>query len=452
MARIIHFEERLTNFYRYPAICKFHDQIDDYEGFVSYLDRPHPGTHLVYVYVHIPFCESMCNYCPFYHTYYHHTDADTMSRFADAVVKEIEHYASRLFFSGTPIVNVNFGGGTPFLLPTHLLERILNALFDNFNVQDGAVVSIEGDPEVLQDKDKLRALKALGVTRASFGLQTFNERLRRKLRVKSSVRDVYKAVAALRKSGYDEWGCDMLYNCPEQNVTEIRYNVDRLCELEPSIVDVYDLNISPNTKLAKLVTLGHFSKPPSNRSEIEQFAALRETFFEHDYRQVRSVNFAPPGVEINRWGILHQFSEDVLGIGPSARSFLYGGQRNYRNLCSTERYIEEVEAGRFPIEAGNIAPPKVLDERDMVLFPYYMEVEKSSIDYPRFESRIEDMIASGYVEDRGDSIALTELGRLWAGNVQYYFHSEEEKEAMAKSMFASLRQGTNLFNQDAVNV
>jgi hypothetical protein len=87
-----------------------------------------------------------------------------------------------------------------------------------------------------------------------------------------------------------------------------------------------------------------------------------------------------------------------------------------------------------------------------MLFPYYLEVPKSSLNYPRFRDKIEDMVRSGYVEDRGDTLALTELGRLWPGNIQYYFHSDEEKEAMANSMFFSLQKGTNLFNQDRVNV
>jgi coproporphyrinogen III oxidase-like Fe-S oxidoreductase len=447
MAATVAFKERLTNFYRYPRICLFQDPVEDQRQIASYLDQPHPGEKLVYIYIHVPFCTSMCNYCPFYHTYWGHSGAGERARFVDAVVAELRMYASRTFFRGTPVCNVNFGGGTPFLLETHHLARILETVQREFAMAERPVISIEGDPIALQDRDKLAALKACGFTRVSFGLQTFNERLRKKLRVDSSGIDVYRCVDAVTKS-FDEWGCDILYNCPDQNVTEIRYNVDRICELEPSIVDAYDLNISPNTKLSKLVAFGHFRTNPSNRSEIEQFAALRETFLEHGFEQVRSVNFKPPRGPLHRNGILHQFSEDVLGIGPSARTFLYSGGRNYRNHCSTEKYVASVEKGELPIEAGNVVPASVLEERDMVLFPYYLEVAKSSINYPRFAPKIAEMVASGYVEDRGATIALTELGKLWAGNVQYHFHSDEEKAAMGRSMFRSLQEGRNLFNQD----
>lgn len=448
----VKFSERLTNFYRYPKICRFQDQIQDEDRFLSYLQNRHPGTKQVYIYIHIPFCTSTCNYCPFYHVYYHHVPEETRARFVEAVVKELTRYADEPFFSKTPIVNINFGGGTPFLLDLKYLERILSTLYLKFHVVKDPVVSIEGDPIALQDQAKLRALKALGMTRASFGIQTFNERVRRKLSVQSAVSDIYKCVESLDKCGYDEWGCDMLYNCPEQNVTEIRFNVDRICELQPSIVDVYDLNISPNTRLSTLVTGNRFTSNPSNQKEIEQFRAIQETFAEHGFEQVRSVNFKPRAAPVQDHGILYQFSHDVLGIGPSARTFLYTAGRNYRNHCSVEAYIQDLENNRYPIEAGNEVPPAVLEERDLVLFPYYLQVRKDSLNYARFKDKIDDMIESGYVEQTGEDLRLTPLGRLWAGNVQYYFHTEEEKAAMAKSALLSLQHGTNLFNQDHVNV
>ena len=449
---MINFEERLTNFYRYPRICLFQDKIEDSREITSFLQDPHPGQKLSYIYIHIPFCTSMCNYCPFYHTFYGHSNEDQITRFVDAIVLELKKYARQPFFQTTSIVNINFGGGTPMVLDTKHLARMLTTVFEEFNVASNPVVSMEGDPRALQDKDKLSTLKSLGLTRASFGLQTFNERLRKQLKVESDVIDVYKCVEVLDRAGIDEWGADLLYNCPEQNLAEIQFNVDRLCELGPSIVDAYDLNISPNTKLAKLVVSDYFSAAPSNRKEIEQFRAIQERFGEHDYEQVRSVNFKPPGVEIDRNGILHQFSEDVIGIGPSARTFLYSAGRNFRNHCSTQKYIEDLQADRFPVEAGNVVPPEVLEERDMMLIPYYLQVPKSSINYTRFADKIDDMVESGYMFDSEDTVGLTELGKLWAGNVQYHFHSDEEKEAIAESTFRSLQNGVNLFNQDQVNV
>lgn len=449
---MIVFEERLTNFYRYPRICYFQDKIENNSDLMSYLQTPHPGVKQTYIYIHIPFCTSMCNYCPFYHTFYGHTNEEAIGEFVDAIILELKKYARQPFFSTTSVVNINFGGGTPLVLETHHLVRILSTVFDEFRVDPDPVVSIEGDPRALQNKEKLKELKQLGLTRASFGLQTFNEKLRKQLMVESDVIDVYKCVDTLASAGITEWGADMLYNCPNQNVTEIQFNIDRLCELGPSIVDAYDLNISPNTKLAHLVVNDFFSSKPSNRNEIEHFRAMKERFEDHGYVQNRSVNFKPQGVVTNPKGILHQFSEDVLAIGPSARTFLYSAGRNYRNHCSTAKYIEDLQADRFPVEAGNIVPPHVLEERDMMLVPYYLTVPKSSINYARFKPQIDEMVESGYMFDDAECVGLTELGKHWAGNIQFHFHSAEEKEAIATSTFSSIRSRVNLFNQDTVNV
>lgn len=445
------FTERLTNFYRYPGICRFQDKIEDMESFLSFLNTPHPRERQVVIYLHIPFCRSMCNYCPFYKVFYKKLDKETMDRFVDMMVLELKKYAREPFFQNVPIVNVNMGGGTPMVLETRHLQKLLTTIYTHFNTKECEVVSIEGDPITLQDKDKINALKEMGLTRVSFGIQTFNEKLRKKLNVESTVPDIYKTVDTLENCDIAEWGCDLLYNCPDQNVNEIRYNVDRICEMRPSVVDIYDLNISPNTVVHKMMEKNQFKSIPTNQKEISMFKAVMETFAENDFEQVRSVNFQPRGYRYSSKGLLFTFSADIIAVGPSARTFLYSGQRNYRNLCSVEKYIESLARDQYPIEAGNVATDKILEERDMVLFPYYLKLHKNEINYNRFKDKIHDMVESGYIKENGDFLELTELGKLWAGSVQYYFHSEYEKDKMAKSMFLCLQKKKNLFNQDSMN-
>ena len=332
MAKKVLFEQKLTNFYRYPGICSYQDRIEDREEFLSYLKkRPKERKRQTVIYIHVPFCRSMCIYCPFYKLFYKRLSHERMQEFIDSMVMEIERYAREPFFQDVTVSNINMGGGTPMVLETRHLERLLSAVYDNFKMDDEPVISIEGDPITLQDEDKLRSLIEIGLTRTSFGIQSFNEGLRRKLGVESYVIDIYRAVRTIEKVNLTEWGCDLLYNCPDQNVNEIRFNVDRICELHPTVVDVYDLNISPNTGLQKLLDKGYFRTKPSNKNEIEMFKAMMETFEENEYSHVRSVNFEPKGYKHSTKGLLYAFSADLLAIGPSARTFLYTGARNYRN-------------------------------------------------------------------------------------------------------------------------
>jgi len=445
------FKEKLTNFYRYPSICGFQDSIENIDSFMNKLNTDNKIERDTMIYIHIPFCRSMCIYCPFYKVHVNSIDYEAKKRFVDCLVLELEKYSKEAFFKNVPIVNVNIGGGTPMLLEIEFYYLILSAIHKNFNMEKCEVISIEGDPIALQDKDKLKELKNMGMTRTSFGIQTFNEVLRKKLGVDSTVPDIYKAVTTLDKCGVTEWGCDMLYNCPEQNVTEIKYNVDRICDLEPTIVDVYDLNISPNTKLQKLLDTDYFKSKPSNRNEIEMFSAIMETFAKNDFNHIRSVNFEPNGYKHSKKGILYAFSANLLAIGPSARTFLYDAGMNYRNHCSIEKYMQSLSENIYPIEAGNYITNDIIEEREMILFPYYMKVEKNKLNCERFRSTINDLINSGYIRETNDYLELTELGKLWAGNVQYSFFTEYEKEKMAKSMFQCLQEKRNLFNQDYIN-
>ncbi|NOQ70374.1 MAG: radical SAM protein [Crocinitomix sp.] len=450
----IDFKEKLTNFYRYPSICLFQDGIkkDTQAEYMSFLDKPRIKTdRQQMVYIHIPFCSYLCNYCPFYKVP-ERSHTAMIEPFVKALVKEIEMYAERGFFKGVKITNINWGGGTPMLLGTEHIITILDALYKNLDCSEVGVVSIEGDAFSLQDKDKLKALKAHGVTRTSMGIQTFNERLRKKLGVLPDVTDVYKSVKAIERADFGEWGCDILYNCPDQNVTEIRYNVDRIAELSPWVIDAYDLNISPNTKLQKMVDAGKFNTIPNNISEINMFQALMEGFEGHGYPQTRSVNWNNPEHMPHENGILNVFNSDLISFGPSGRTFLYSTGKNYRNHTNLEKYIEDINNGLFPLEAGNDVTQTQLEERDIMLVPYFLERKKTDINYSRFKEKIDIMAHNDYMYTTDDSVGITEKGKMWAGNIQYFFHSDDEMGRMAKSMFKSIQEKKNLFNQDLMNV
>ncbi|NIP44268.1 MAG: radical SAM protein, partial [candidate division Zixibacteria bacterium] len=253
MAKKIVFTERLTTFYKYPSVCLYQDKIEDTAEYMSFLNTPSTQLRQQMIYIHIPFCASMCLYCPFYKVNFNQQDKETIERVVDCISLELKKYADTPFFKDVPIVNVHIGGGTPMILEPRHFEKIFTTIRDGYNMEQCEVISIEGDPFTLQDGDKLKALKEMGMTRCSFGMQTFNERLRKKLGIRSSLRDVYKAVDTIRRSDIQEFACDVLYNLPDQNVNEIRYNIDRVCEMEPNGVDFYDLNLLPNTKLQKLI-------------------------------------------------------------------------------------------------------------------------------------------------------------------------------------------------------
>ncbi len=452
MSEKIIFTERLTTFYKYPSVCLFQDQVKDLEDFLSPLKTPSTRKRPQMIYLHIPFCTSTCLYCPFYKVKYKTQASELIERFVDCMVLELRKYSQEPFFQDVPIVNVQFGGGSPLTLETHYLEKIISTIHDRYNLDKNAVISLEGGPLNVQDKEKLLTLKGMGMTRVSFGIQTFNEKLRKKLGIETSLRDVYKAVDTLKKCDFEEFACDLMYNLPDQNVNEIRFNIDQACELEPSAIDFYDLNVFPNTKLQQLLEKNVFKTKPSNKNEIQHFMAGSETFKANGFEQIRSYVFQPA----NRGeppfnSVLCSFNSDLLAVGPSGRITIYSNGLNYRNHCSLEKYINSLEKNEYPVEAGNLITPEVLQERDLILFPYFLKAQKEWIEHPRFKDKLEDLKVSGYIQESDGVIELTDLGKMWAGNVSYYLHSDLEKERIANTLFSSLLEGKNIFNQDEMN-
>ena len=93
----------------------------------------------------------------------------------------------------------------------------------------------------------------------------------------------------------------------------------------------------------------------------------------------------------------------------------------------------------------------MLQERDLILFPYFLKAKKELIDHPRFKDKLNDLNVSGYIQERDGVIELTDLGKMWAGNVSYYLHSDYEKERIGNTVFSCLLEERNIFNQDKMN-
>lgn len=452
MQKTIRFSERLSTFYKYPSVCLYQDRIEDPNDFVRVMKTPSSRKRQQMIYIHIPYCDSMCVYCPFYKVRYRSQSKEAIKQFVDCLLQELEQYSREPFFEKVRIANVQFGGGSPLTLDTQYLLAIIEKIRECYTVDHDVEISLEGNPRNLQEEDKLNALMGVGMTRVSFGIQTFNEALRRKLGIGTDIRDVYRAVDVVKKLGIKEFACDLMYNLPEQNANEIRYNVDRVAEMAPAGVDFYDLNVFPNTKMYDWIEKGKFRSKPSNQNEVRHFEAGLEAFAENNYELVRSYVFrrrdrdAPP-----KNSVLYSFNSDMLAVGPSARGTLYSNGLNYRNCCSIESYVKALVNGRYPIEAGNVVSEELLDERDTILFPYFLKIERSKVDNAKYGERLRELTQSGYVHERDGYIELTDSGRIWSGNVSYHLHSEREKERIANTVMSCIGDKRNIFNQDRMN-
>ncbi len=296
------------------------------------------------VYLHIPFCRSRCSYCDFATDVY--KDSNAVERYVSALVKEIDSFEFFGFNRSQPpavltnnIDTIYFGGGTPSLLTARQVEKILDSIHKKFSVQMGAEITMEMNPATVTP-DSLREYKNLGVTRASFGAQTFDDAELRRLGRKHTARDVRETIELLRQADFRNVSFDLIAGLPRQNLKDWEQNLDYALELNPEHLSLYILEIHEVTPLAEQIRSGRQPLP-----DEDLVAAMYELMLEKtaakNYRQYEISNFSLPGFE-SRHNSKYWTLNAVFGFGCSAHSF-DGQNRRYANERDTLKYVRLIE-------------------------------------------------------------------------------------------------------------
>src|SRR5204863_259573 len=197
------------------------------------------------LYIHVPFCSAICNYCNFNRGLF---DAALKDRYVDALVAEIAEAGPLAQDGQDPADTIYFGGGTPSLLEPDEVGRIIEACESSFAVAPDPEITLEANPETVT-MPKLAAFRQAGVNRLSFGVQSFRDTdLRRLSRLHSADR-ARLAVAEARAAGFDNISLDLMMWLPQQSVSEWLESVDQAVALGPEHLSLYLLELYPNAPL-----------------------------------------------------------------------------------------------------------------------------------------------------------------------------------------------------------
>ncbi|HEY0728609.1 MAG TPA: coproporphyrinogen-III oxidase family protein, partial [Pyrinomonadaceae bacterium] len=200
------------------------------------------------LYIHIPFCRSRCSYCDFATGLYENALAE---RYVHALSQEI----SSSNMAGARVDTIYFGGGTPSLLEPSQLEQVLSELSERFAVEAAAEVTLEINPGSIT-VEKLRAFRSLGINRASFGAQTFDDRELAKLGRSHTAADARRTFHDLREAGFDNVSFDLIAGLPGQTLDGWQRNVDEALQLQPEHLSFYLLEVHSGTPLAQHIERG----------------------------------------------------------------------------------------------------------------------------------------------------------------------------------------------------
>ncbi len=291
----------------------------------------------VSLYLHIPFCQYRCTYCDF-NTYT--SLGDLKDAYADALIAEIGQAAGGV---RRPAQTIFFGGGTPSLMPAEGIGRILDAVRAHFELLSGAEVTMEANPETVDDR-YLAAVRGRGINRISFGAQSAIAGELALLGREHTFATVVDAVAAARRAGLTNLSLDLIYGVPGQTLAGWRESLEAALALDPPHLSLYCLTIEPGTPLHRSLQTGQI-RPPDPDFAADQYALAGEMLAAAGYVHYEISNWARPGHQ-SRHNLAYWYNEEYLGLGAGAHG--HAGGVRYHVVKQPRSYIRRLAVGELP--------------------------------------------------------------------------------------------------------
>jgi putative oxygen-independent coproporphyrinogen III oxidase len=383
------------------------------------------------LYIHIPFCSAICNYCNFNRGLF---DAGLKTRYVEALILEIERAGAPAAMpsqgQGEPRRGISaadtiyFGGGTPSLLEPDEIARIVAACRAAFDVARDAEITLEANPESV-DQARLAGFRAAGVNRLSFGVQSFREpELRRLSRLHTADR-ARTAVGEARAAGFDNLSLDLMMWLPQQQVTEWLESVDAAMALAPEHLSLYMLEVYPNAPLKDDMARARWSQAPDDDAAVMYLTAM-ERLEAAGYEQYEISNVARRGRR-SRHNIKYWMDGEWLGFGCGAHS-THRGVR-WKNVASTEEYVQRLEQNMWSgIDVRHLSADERLGD---ALFTGLRLTEGVNLDtirasygvdiWARYGRELEPFVQAGILRQQGPRLWLTREGMLLAHEVMTTF-------------------------------
>jgi putative oxygen-independent coproporphyrinogen III oxidase len=308
------------------------------------------------VYVHVPFCRSRCGYCDF-NTY---TPSElglsqsggqagsqaSPASYPDLVAREVG-LAARVMPARDPVLTVFFGGGTPTLLSPEQLGGIISTIGMTFGLAGDAEITVEANPETVGPAE-LEQLRARGVTRISFGMQSAVPHVLRVLDREHRPGRALDCVRWARAAGFDQVSLDLIYGTPGETDDDWRRSLTAAVEAEPDHVSAYALIVEDGTRLAAQVRRGEVS-PPDDDAMADRYLIADELLGQAGFSWYELSNWAVSDKARCRHNLLYWTGGNWWGAGPGAHSHV-GGVR-WWNVKHPAAYAQRLAAGQSPAAA-----------------------------------------------------------------------------------------------------
>ena len=365
-------------------------------------------------YVHIPFCTQICYYCDFSKVFIKNQPVDS---YLEHLLEEFRSYDIQ------KLRTLYIGGGTPTALSAPQLEVLLDGLTKNLDLSVLEELTIEANPGDL-DEDKIAVLKQSPVNRVSLGVQTFDDKMLKKIGRSHLEKDIYENIDRLKLAGFDNISIDLIYALPGQTMAQVKDNVAKAISLDIPHMSLYSLILENHTVFMNRMRRGKLPLP-KEELEAEMFeyiiAELERAGFEH----YEISNFSKPDFE-SRHNLMYWDNAEYYGIGAGASGYVNGVR--YKNHGPIRHYLNAVEARNARITEEHLSQREQMEEEMFLGLR-----KKSGVSMARFEEKfgrsfdglygeiIRDLVQQGLMQIDGDRVRMTKRGLFLGDTVAERF-------------------------------
>ena len=387
------------------------------------------------LYVHIPFCESLCYYCACNKIITKHKDrASTYLRY---LTKEVVLHSQHLG-RGQPVSQLHLGGGTPTFMSDDELRQLMAMLRAHFAFVPGGEYSVEVDPRTV-DEGRLAVLAELGFNRLSFGVQDFDPAVQKAVHRIQPAEQVFQLVDASRRLGFESVNVDLIYGLPMQTTASFDRTLAQIKSLRPDRIALYAYAHLPDRfKPQRRI---HAEDLPLGSAKVEMLARSLDALTEAGYVYIGMDHFALPDDALavaKRQGRLHrnfqgystQADSDLIALGVSSIGRV--GATYSQNAKTMEEYVDALDQGRFPVVRGLALSRDDLIRRSVIMALMCQgHVQFESIHlawmvdfktmFAKELTQLEDLQAQGLVQLSESGIQVTPTGWFFVRGVAMLF-------------------------------
>jgi oxygen-independent coproporphyrinogen III oxidase len=327
----------------YPPYSQWKSEVlPQYE---AQLHRPAAAGELG-LYVHVPFCRQRCSYC--YFRVYPRAPAANMDRYISALLAEADLYRQLPIVKGRRIANVYFGGGTPTLLSMPQIRQLLGGLRERLDMSSADEITYECQPGTVT-RECLSLLREHGVTRASIGIQTLNDKVLRQVGRAAGADDCREVFDLAQDAGFDQINVDLLAGLPGETEESWLQTIKQITEMAPDTITIYQLELTHNSAMYRALQSGGGQRLPT---WPEKRAWVRKAFLlleQNDY-VIYGAYWAVKDTSKPRFAYVRDHywrGDDLLALGETSFGTMQGF--HYQNVDNFEAYAANCESGKLPL-------------------------------------------------------------------------------------------------------